>query len=61
MLRILKFLVTGYWHSHVWEDAGRVRETYHVDDQGRQVSELPFKTRQPMKCKICGERKTVTL
>lgn len=61
MLRILKFLVTGYWHTHVWEDAGKVHASYTLNDQGEQISELPVSRRQPVKCKICGTRRSFVL
>ena len=50
MIRILKFLFTGDWHLHQWEDIKNV----HVNCTYDEVS---F-TRYYCKCKICGTHKT---
>ena len=48
MIRILKFLVTGNWHLHIWEDLYSVE---CKDDCGGLWQ------RYYCKCKICGEHK----
>jgi hypothetical protein len=47
MIRLLKFIFTGDWHLHIWED---IYSTRIEDDDGKNLY-----TRFYCKCKICGK------
>ena len=49
MFRLLRFLVTGDWHLHQWEDIKEA--TVENIDCGERFS------RYYCKCKICGKHK----
>ena len=54
MIRLLKFLFTGDWHLHQWE---QLQKTYLMDPEsitGRHVG-----VRYDLKCKHCGNIKFV--
>lgn len=51
MLKLLRFLWTGDWHTHHWEPVGQV-EIYED-----LTSSMPVQRRVILRCKYCGEMK----
>jgi len=55
MLRLLKFLITGSWHEHKWED----KDTDDTNIFADEKSKLPirFVRTYVQKCAVCGKLK----
>lgn len=52
MFRLLRFLVTGSWHSHVWEII-TVNELFETRGQEKSVVAFEY----ILQCKGCGNIK----
>jgi hypothetical protein len=62
MKRLFAFLISGYWnepkeHEHEWETIGITRVHERLDDG--TLTELPVKGIYTLRCKTCGDIKTV--
>ena len=51
MMKLIRFLITGSWHEHVWET---FKEEDMYSDGDYEHAEY---TRYTMKCKGCGSMK----
>lgn len=59
MLRLLRFLVFGDWHLHIWEDVGEPIKLYRPGVDPKKT--LPQEATQQMKCRTCGKRTSYQL
>jgi hypothetical protein len=63
MKRLFAFLISGYWnepkrHEHEWETTGIALVHERLGDG--TLTELPVKKIYILRCKTCGDVKTVT-
>jgi len=56
MIRLLRFLITGDWHLHVWETKAEL-PVYAVTDDGERVGKCPQNIQIHCQCKTCGQWK----
>ena len=56
MIRLLRFLITGFWHEHKWEiyDTGEV--AIWLDDNSTRP--MRYVTTYIQKCSVCGKLKS---
>jgi predicted restriction endonuclease len=59
MFRLIKFLITGSWHEHEWEEIDSVTTDYFNSRKFRD-GELPTRTKRTYvyQCKKCGIHRT---
>jgi len=55
MIRLLRFIITGSWHEHKWED----KEEFSTDVYLSPNDKMPYKTIYfyIQKCTVCGKLK----
>lgn len=60
MIRLLRFLITGDWHLHQWEDKGHAN-VFTLDDNGNRIGTLPQRIIVRCQCRHCGAWRAFTI